>query len=59
MATKSLQLKAVVGIWPANAVGDDIQVCQCTDIATSSFSHSKSFKHGQRLDYQGSPSGAP
>lgn len=26
VANKSLQLKAIVGLWPANAVGDDIQV---------------------------------
>jgi Vitamin B12 dependent methionine synthase, activation domain len=29
VATKSLQLKAVVGIWPASAKGDDIQVSHC------------------------------
>ena len=29
VATKALQLKAVVGIWPASAKGDDIQVRNC------------------------------
>ena len=39
VATKALQLKAVVGIWPASAKGDDIQVSHCQCLTQAPCSH--------------------
>ena len=49
VAAKSLQLKGVVGIWPASAVGDDIEVCDFGVLTNKDWSVANAEAYSNRI----------